>query len=407
MNILFVTENEISQQLGGTDRITITLANEFVRRGHNCYLAFCRRSEHPDRCGFKETLLLQDGQESEQLTDFLSIAGIDIIMSNLVDIKYKRRLLPLMYNATRGTKTRLIACYHAMPGEDLLGNRILNSIYRIRHFGQLRRNLKDIALTLAPRPLVMKLFGGKVRAKYRLMYDNSDLLVVLGEKAGRRYAEIAGLPYDSKFADMPNANTYDLTPDPEILKDKKKEVLIVARMDEKAKRLSFALKVWQRICESGKFDDWTLRLVGGGPDLNYLIRMADRLALDNIVFEGRVPDVLKYYRSASIFMLTSSFEGWALTVTESQQFGVVPVALDSYPSLHTLIENRKDGVIVPDNDLDAYTDELMWLMGNTVAREKIARSGMESVQRFTIEKVADRWLELFGQLQADNKEQEI
>ena len=25
MNILFVTENEISQQLGGTDRITITL----------------------------------------------------------------------------------------------------------------------------------------------------------------------------------------------------------------------------------------------------------------------------------------------------------------------------------------------------------------------------------------------
>lgn len=403
MNILFVTENEISQQLGGTDRITITLANEFVRRGHNCYLAFCRHSEHPDRCGFKETLLLQDGQESEQLTDFLAVADTDIIVSNLVDIKYKRRLLPLMYSATRGTKTRVVACYHAMPGEDLLGNRILNSIYRIRHYGQFRRNLKDIALTLAPRPLVMKLFGDRVRAKYRLMYDNSDVLVMHVPEACRRYAAIAGLEYDSKFADVPSANTYDVTQDPEILSTKKKEVLIVARMDEKAKRLSFALKVWQRICESGKFDDWTLRIVGGGPDLNYLIRMADRLALDNIVFEGRVPDVLKYYMSASIFMLTSSFEGWALTVTESQQFGVVPVALDSYPSLHTLIENRKDGVIVPDNDLDAYTDELMWLMGNTVAREKIARSGMESVQRFTIDKVADRWLELFGQLQADNK----
>ena len=33
MNILFVTENEISQQLGGTDRITITLSDEFSRLG--------------------------------------------------------------------------------------------------------------------------------------------------------------------------------------------------------------------------------------------------------------------------------------------------------------------------------------------------------------------------------------
>lgn len=407
MNILFVTENEISQQLGGTDRITITLSNEFARRGHNCFLAYCRHSEHPDKCRFKETLLLEDGQESVQLTDFLGVASIDIIVSNLVDIRYKRKLLPLMYNATRGTGTRLVACYHAMPGEDLLGNRITNSLYRIRHYGQLGRNLKDMALTLVPRSIVMKLFGRKVQAKYRLMYDNSDVLVLHVPEACRQYAAIAGLEYDSKFADVPSANTYDIVPDPAILSEKKKEVLIVARMDEKAKRLTSALKVWQRICESGKYDDWTLRIVGGGPDLNYLIRMSDRLALDNIVFEGRVPDVLKYYRTASIFMLTSSFEGWALTVTESQQHGVVPVALDSYPSLHTLIENHKDGITVPDNDLDAYADEVMWLMGNQVAREKIARSAMESVQRFTIDKVADRWLDLFGKVLSENKEQQI
>ena len=395
MNILFVTENEISQQLGGTDRITITLANEFVRRGHNCYLAFCRKSEHPDKCAFKDAWIITDGEESGQMTDFISAASIDIIVSNLVDIKCKRRLIPLMYNVTRGTGTGLVVCYHAMPGEDLLGNRISNSLYRIFHFGGLKRNLKDICLTLVPRSLVMKFCGSRVQAKYRLMYDNSDALVLHVPEACRQYAEIAGLKYDSKFVDIPSANSYDYISDTAEIKTKGNEVLIVSRMDEKAKRLTFALKVWQRINESGKFDDWHLRIVGGGPDLNYYIRYADYLGLENLSFEGRVPDVTKYYRNASIFMLTSSFEGWALTVTESQQFGVVPVALDSYPSLHTLIDNHKDGVIVPDNDLAGYVNEMMWLMSNDVAREKLAVNGLESVKRFTIDKVGSMWMDLF------------
>ncbi len=404
MNILFVTENEISQQLGGTDRVTITLSNEFSRRGNSCYLAFCRKSDHPDKCHFKETLLLRDSEESEQLTDFLAIASIDIVMCNLVDIRYKRRILPALYNASRGTKTKIVACYHAMPGEDLLGNRIGNSLYRIIHHGNLKRNLKDIALTLIPRSAVWYFYDSKIHSKYRLMYDNCDALVLLSDGFCDEYAELAGIKRDSKFVAIGNANSYDTFFDPDDLKSKKKEVVIVSRMDEKAKRISFALKVWQRINDSGKFDDWHLSIVGGGPDLDYYIRKSGKMGLKNITFEGRVPDVTKYYRDASIFMLTSSYEGWALTVTESQQFGVVPVALDSYASLHTLIENHKDGVIVENDDLDGFANEVIWLMTNEIAREKIARNAIASARRFTIDKIADQWFELFDKLLAGEKE---
>ena len=37
MNILFVTDNEISPIQGGTERITHTLAIELIKRGHTCY----------------------------------------------------------------------------------------------------------------------------------------------------------------------------------------------------------------------------------------------------------------------------------------------------------------------------------------------------------------------------------
>lgn len=405
MNILFITENELSQQLGGTDRITITLSDEFTRRGHSCYLAFCRRSDHPDRCSFKETLLLQDGEESEQLTDFLQIASIDIVVCNLVDINYKRKVLPAVFNASRGTKTRVVACYHAMPGEDLLGNRIGNSLYRIRHKGGFARNMKDIVLTLVPKSLVKSIFGKRIIEKYRLMYNCSDALVLHTPEACEEYARIAELPCDGKFVAVNSALSYDTFLDEAAIAGKGREVLIVARMDEKSKRLSFALKVWQMINDSGKFDDWHLSIVGGGPDLNYYIRMAERLELENITFEGRVSDVTEYYRKASIFMLTSAYEGWALTITESQQFGVVPVALDSYVSLPTLIDNHVTGVIVPDNDYEGYANEMMWLMSNDIARTKIARNGLVSCRRFSVEKIADDWLALFERLSAEGQEQ--
>ena len=41
-----------------------------------------------------------------------------------------------------------------------------------------------------------------------------------------------------------------------------------------------------------------------------------------------------YYNEASIFMMTSSFEGWGLTLTEAQQYGCVPLAFHSFASLN-------------------------------------------------------------------------
>lgn len=395
MNILFVTENEISQQLGGTERITITLSDEFTRLGHTCYLAFCKRSDHPDICSFRQTLLLDEQRSQEQLCELLQRESIDIVVSNLVGISYKRRLLPILYAATRGTKARVVGCYHAMPGEDLLGNRIDNSLYRIRRGGSLTANLKDIALTILGPKMVRRIFRRSITRKYRLMDDYSDRIVLHTPEACRQYAQIAGLPFDGRFAAVNSALSYDTFLDEAALAGKARVVLIVARLDEKPKRISFALKAWKAILQDGRFSSWQLKIVGGGPDEAYYRRMARRLGLKNVSFEGRVADLTAYYREASIFLLTSAFEGWALTLTESQQFGVVPVALDSYVSLPTIIKDRETGLIVPDGDMKAFVAAVRSLMADDALRERIARSGLVSCRRFTVDKIARDWLALF------------
>lgn len=37
--------------------------------------------------------------------------------------------------------------------------------------------------------------------------------------------------------------------------------------------------------------------------------------------------------------MTSAFEGFGMTLVEAQQYGVVPIVMDSYKSLHDIIKN--------------------------------------------------------------------
>lgn len=398
MNILFITENNISQSAGGTDRITITLANAFASRGHRCYLAFCRDSANPENCAFEARFLLHGGSERDVLSECLSSCGIDIIVSNLVDIRFKRRLVPMVYELSRKIGARLVACYHAMPGEDLIGNSVCNSLWRIRKYGNLAGNLKDIALSIVPPAISSCLFRPYLKRKYRLLYEFSDALVLLSPKFAGRYASLAGVPVDGRFHYIGCSLSYDEFYPVEELARKKKTVVIVSRMDEKPKRLSCALKVWKLVCNDSRCADWNLNIVGGGPDLEYYRCLAARMKLKNVSIKGRVDDVVPYYRESSLFLMTSAYEGWGLTVTESQQFGVVPVVMDSYASLTDLVTSGENGMIVPYGKVAACADAVKRLMLDERFRMEIAARAIDSSRRFSMDRTADRWLELFERL---------
>lgn len=136
--------------------------------------------------------------------------------------------------------------------------------------------------------------------------------------------------------------------------------MIVARLDEHSKRLSLALRIWHEV-ENRGYGDWKLTIVGHGPDEMYYRTLADELQLKNISFEGR-QEPLEYYRRASIFMMTSAYEGWGITLLEAQQMGVVPVVFDSYVALHDIVGNGVNGIIVENGNLDKYVEQLTALM---------------------------------------------
>ena len=168
--------------------------------------------------------------------------------------------------------------------------------------------------------------------------------------------------------------------------------MIVSRLNDDEKRISLALRIWRLLLDRG-VKDWTLTIVGTGPHEEKLKFLSQDLNLENVSFVGRQQSE-PYYEKASIFMMTSAVEGWGLTLTESMQRGVVPIVFNSYPALSDIITNDYDGCIVPNNDLYAYADRLIELMGDKEMREKIARNALKSCKRFEPDKVISKWLEL-------------
>lgn len=147
----------------------------------------------------------------------------------------------------------------------------------------------------------------------------------------------------------------------------------------------------------GEDRGWNFDIVGEGPDAKKLMRLAKRYGLRNVKFWGKHPPV-PFYKRSSIFLMTSKSEGWGLTLTEAQQYGVVPIAFNSYPALHDIITDGVDGIIIPEGDLPGYVDKLLKLMQDKDWRNLMATNALDNCRRFAKGNVGRMWWELLNDL---------
>ena len=126
--------------------------------------------------------------------------------------------------------------------------------------------------------------------------------------------------------------------------------------------------------------------------------MVRKWALQRVEFTGRqIP--MEYYRKASLFLMTSTAEGWGMVLTEAQQMGVPVIAMDSFGALHDIVEDGVNGRIVLNNDLKAFFLAMKDVMNNDDLRQKMSENSVKLSRRFEMEKVLQQWLQLFEELQ--------
>lgn len=389
MNILFCTFYDVSSTKGGTERITTTLAEGLKKEGYKCFLLYFKDIESSaTKTDFEKRIHITktNTKNRNNIKKFLIENNINtIIIQGLFETT---SWLKEIVSELKGKKISIIFAHHFSPGSETNLLTLKGSIKTLKQ----ERNLKNLA-KVALYPIAKLKYLFKLHYEYKEAYLNADKVVLLSKSFIPSYIKYARLTSTNKFHIIHNALSFHSFFEMEQYDSKEKEVLIVSRLEEQPKRIGLALRIWEEIEKKPILKDWKLVIVGTGNDeLKYKKFVKDH-NLKRILFVGK-QEPQSYYRKASIFIMTSSFEGWGLTLTEAQQYGVVPIAYDSYTSLHDIITNTINGFIIPNKNIAEYTEKLIYLMENHKKRKEMAHQCIASCKQFSQKEIVEEWIEL-------------
>lgn len=192
---------------------------------------------------------------------------------------------------------------------------------------------------------------------------------------------------------MPNETKYkaDLS---------KKNIVVVSRIDIIHKGLDMLLEVATRLPAG-----WTISIAGKAQtaeEEQKFMSMIDKAGLNETVkLEGALlGDALDgFYASGSMFLMTSRFEGFPLTLGEAMAHGLPVISFDMDGS-RTITDNGKYGILVEMGDIDAMSQQVRRMAENHTERVQYAQKGRERVKAFSIDKIDDQWLKILQDVNA-------
>mgnify|MGYP001058557021 CR=1 FL=1 len=390
-SILFVWIGELREERGGIQRVTSMLIDELSQRKYICH--YIITNENFSGFYVKNKKIPENFVSIEYLPTYIADNCIDVVIDQ--NGVFSCDFANIMKRLSFSKKVHYIPVFHNSP---LLYEKTFN-----RRF--VRKKIFDAPLLKEKFYWTLKLLAYPIwryhllkgTAKiYKENYEQSGKCILLSNADIPHLANYLGIDKADKCVAIPNALSFDHIEEDSIVHSKGKEILIVSRLYNPEKRLDMALRIW-KIIEAKGYIDWKLKILGEGPDEKYYKFLVKKYNLKRVSFKG-LQSPLSYYKKASLFMMTSAVEGWGLTLTESMQTGTVPLAFNSYPALVDIITDGYDGYIIKNDNIEGYAKQMEWLMINEDKRKKIALNCLNSAQRFTIDKIMNKWVELIESL---------
>jgi glycosyltransferase involved in cell wall biosynthesis len=186
-------------------------------------------------------------------------------------------------------------------------------------------------------------------------------------------------------------NPLDLERIPEQWKgDKRKEIVAAGRFEEQ-KNFPLLIKAFAKFHES--HDDYHLTIYGDGSLREELETLASSLLpKEAYSFPGKTSELLEYINGATMFVLSSDYEGLPNVVIEAMAMGI-PVVSTDCPSggPAELINNEVNGLLVQVGNIEEMAMAMSKVAGDP---EFAAKLGFNSTKIKTIlnsNNVAEQW----------------
>lgn len=343
--ILFII-NSLKNK-AGSERVACTLANELSKNGFSITLATLKNfkekaypiSSNVNTITFEMSNILETYKE---INSHIKQNHYDIAISHNMG-----RLSILLAFCTWPQKTKLISLEHVS--------------YESNSF-------------------LIKLFK-------KLTYKKYNQIITLTNHDKKNYEK-----FHSNIKVIRNPNPFSLNKNEN--KNFKKNIIAVGRLNHQ-KGFDILIKSWSRI--EKEIPDWKLSIVGDGDLKNKLVNLIRKLDIKNIEIHPATDNIKQFYENASIYVMTSRYEGLPMVLIEAQSFGIPIVALDCPHGPAEIIKNEENGFLIPQQNIKLLEEKIIELAKNKNILSRLSEKSKINSKKFSKEIIINQWIETISE----------
>ncbi|MBA3733309.1 glycosyltransferase [Patescibacteria group bacterium] len=175
-------------------------------------------------------------------------------------------------------------------------------------------------------------------------------------------------------------------------------VLVASRLSPE-KKIDLAIKAFKDVVE--KYSRVGLVIAGDGPEKQSLEDLVSSLGLkNNVVFIGWQDDLISLYKTADIFILTSEFEGYGMTLIEAGASGIPIVTTKVGMAKSEIFKDGQNCFVCAVGDKKCLADCMITLITEGELRELFKHGMQDSIKTTAIskEEYADKYVGLLKKL---------
>lgn len=180
-------------------------------------------------------------------------------------------------------------------------------------------------------------------------------------------------------------------------KDDEHSIIAIGRLT-KQKNHIFLLQAYKEVCQLcdiKKIKEPILKIYGTGELKNELMTYICDNNLKNVKLMGTTTDVPTVLKENDIYVMSSNWEGFSISLIEAKTAGISIVCTDVGGN-NEIIENNKTGFVIEKENIEQLKNCLLKLIIEKDLCRKFYNNCKREKEKFDIKKSAQEYLELYN-----------
>ena len=143
--------------------------------------------------------------------------------------------------------------------------------------------------------------------------------------------------------------------------------------------------------------DWSLDIVGDGPERKKIEKMINDLNLnDKIIMHGFLDKkrIDKLLVDSSIYVMTSLTESFGIVLLEAFSYGVPAIAFDTAEGAREIVDDNWNGYLIKGRDISGMVKRMSTLAKSFVRRKIMGDNAYKKALNFDNKTVSNEWIQM-------------